>query len=92
MAKPKTDLSAALKGAVEEVPKNTTQPETSLEIIKSLSTQASRKGTVAITLHTSPEVRQQLKQIALDHQVTAQTLHAEAINLLFEKYSKPPIA
>lgn len=91
MAPAKTDLSAALKGAIEEAPTQpiTKEPTTNSE---KQSVQANRKGTVAITLHTSREVRQQLKQIALDHQVTAQELHTEAMNLLFEKYNKPPIA
>jgi hypothetical protein len=37
-------------------------------------------------------VRKQVAQIHLDHDKTQAELVAEALNLLFEKYGKPPIA
>jgi hypothetical protein len=37
-------------------------------------------------------VRKQLAQIGLDHDKTQAELAAEALNLLFEKYGKSPIA
>jgi hypothetical protein len=40
----------------------------------------------------SPECIKQFKQITLDHDTTQQDLLAEAINDLFEKYGKAPIA
>jgi len=39
-----------------------------------------------------PAVRQQLKLLAAEHDKTEQKLMAEALNLLFAKYSKPTIA
>jgi len=54
--------------------------------------QPSRRGKVAITQWVDPAVRKQLAQLALDHDKSQATLSAEALNLLFEKYGKSPIA
>lgn len=51
-----------------------------------------REGTVAITAHLPPGVRQQLKAIALEQGTTVQNLVAEALNDLFAKHGKPEIA
>jgi len=45
-----------------------------------------------ISGHFDPAVSRQLKQLALDEETTVQALLAEALNALFEKYGKPPIA
>jgi hypothetical protein len=52
----------------------------------------SRHGKVAITQWVDPAVRKQLAQLGLDHDKTQAELAAEALNLLFEKYGKSPIA
>ena len=52
----------------------------------------SRKGKLAITGSYDPEVRQQLKRIAVDNNTTIQKLVCEALNDLFIKYHKSPIA
>lgn len=49
-------------------------------------------GKKAMTLYFKPEVSKQLKQIALDEDITLHELMREAINDLFEKRRKPPIA
>jgi hypothetical protein len=54
--------------------------------------QGSRRGKVAITQWVDPVVRKQLAQLALDQDRSQGELVAEAINLLFEKYGKSPIA
>jgi hypothetical protein len=54
--------------------------------------QGSRRGKVAITQWVDPAVRKQLAQLGLDHDKTQAELAAEALNLLFEKYGKSPIA
>lgn len=54
--------------------------------------QRSRRGKVAITQWVDPAVRKQLAQLALDHDKSQAVLGAEALNLLFEKYGKSPIA
>ena len=48
-----------------------------------------RKGQ---TLRLSPEAWTQLKYMAFDNSKTAHTLLVEAVNDLFTKYGKPPIA
>jgi hypothetical protein len=52
----------------------------------------SRLGKKAIGGFFDPAVSRQLKQIGIDHDKTGQDLLAEALNGLFQKYGKPPIA
>jgi hypothetical protein len=52
----------------------------------------SRQGKKAITGHFDPVVSRQLKHLALERDTTVQALLAEALNALFEKYGKKPIA
>ena len=54
--------------------------------------QRSRIGKVSIGVWVDPAVRKQLGQIALDTDRDQSDLMAEALNLLFERYGKPPIA
>lgn len=54
--------------------------------------QPGRVGTKAITGHFPPDVRQQLKGLAVERDDTVQNLLAEALNDLFVKYGKPEIA
>lgn len=51
-----------------------------------------RLGKKVIAGHFDPAVSKQLKQIALDQDTTVQNLLAEALNDLFEKYTKRQIA
>jgi hypothetical protein len=50
------------------------------------------KGSKPITVHFKPEVRDQLKLIALEQRKPMQYIIAEAYNDLFAKYGKPEIA
>lgn len=52
----------------------------------------SRRGKKAIAGHFDPAVARQLKQLALDHDATVQSLLTEALNDLFEKYGVQSIA
>ena len=52
----------------------------------------SRQGKKAVTGHFDPAVSRQLKQLALDRDTTVQSLLTEALNILFEKYGRNPIA
>lgn len=52
----------------------------------------SRQGKKAITGFFDHAVARQLKQIALDEETTGQALLAEALNDLFKKYKRKPIA
>lgn len=53
---------------------------------------ASRVGKKTIAAHFDPAVSKQLKQIGLEHDRSTQELLREAINDLFTKYGKAPIA
>ena len=52
----------------------------------------SREGKKTVAGHFDPAVSRQLRQIALDENRTVQELLREALNDLFAKRSKPPIA
>lgn len=52
----------------------------------------SRQGKKAITGHFDPAVSKQLKQIGLEQDKSIQDLLAEALNDLFTKYGRSPIA
>lgn len=52
----------------------------------------SRQQTKLIGGHFDPAVSRQLKQLALDQNSTVQALLAEALNDLFIKHGKKPIA
>lgn len=89
-------LSAALNEASGK-----TQPEvkteSELESGKLLTVTTSvippsRQGKKAITGHFDPAVSRQLKQIALDNGTSIQALLAEAMNDLFVKHKRNPIA
>lgn len=54
--------------------------------------QPSRVGKVPVQGYFAPEVRKQLKAIAVDQDKTAQQLVGEALNLLFAQYGRPEIA
>lgn len=51
-----------------------------------------RAGTKPITVHYPPDVRRQIKALAIERDTTVQDLIAEAFNDLFVKYGKPEIA
>lgn len=53
---------------------------------------ASRRGLKVISGHFDPAVSRQLRQLALERDDTVQGLLAEAINDLFVKYHRNPIA
>jgi hypothetical protein len=52
----------------------------------------SREGKIAVTGFYDPDVRMQLKILAAEQKTTIQDLVTEALNGLFERYGKPPIA
>jgi hypothetical protein len=54
--------------------------------------QRGREGKVSITQWVDPIVRKQVAQIALDVDKDQYELINEALNLLFEKYGRSPIA
>lgn len=52
----------------------------------------SRKGKVVISGYFDPAVRQQLAILAIKQNRSQAALMADALNLLFEQHSEPPIA
>jgi antitoxin-like ribbon-helix-helix protein len=54
--------------------------------------QKGREGKVSITQWVDPVVRKQIAQIALDVDKDQYELVNEALNLLFEKYGRSPVA
>jgi hypothetical protein len=52
----------------------------------------SRKGKVVISGYFDPAVRQQLAILAIKQNRSQAALMADALNMLFEKHSEPPIA
>ena len=68
------------------------QPVASSAEPVSLSRQASRIGKVSICGFFAPEVRRQLRRLAVDTDTTMQELLAEALNDLFAKRGLPEIA
>jgi hypothetical protein len=98
-----TSLAAALQGfdrapapppiAVEPVARSPRQVRKGQGTALSSSVQApSRIGKKAIIGYFDPGVSKQLKQLALDKDVTIQDLLSEALNELFQKHKKPTIA
>jgi hypothetical protein len=52
----------------------------------------SRVGKKTVAAHFDPAVSKQLKHLGLERDTSTQALLREAINDLFAKYGKPPIA
>ena len=70
-----------------------TKIETTSEPAKKSNLQKpSRAGTLAITGHFPPEVRNQLKILAIEQGRTMEDMLAESLNMLFAMYEKPELA
>ena len=52
----------------------------------------SRQGKKMISGHFDKDVHRQLKMLALERDTSIQNLLSEALNALFERNNKPPIA
>jgi hypothetical protein len=68
------------------------KPSEPVSATPSRTVQRSRVGKVSIGVWVDPAVRKQLAQIALDTDQDQSDLLAEGLNLMFERYGKPPIA
>ena len=53
---------------------------------------ASRQGKKMISGHFDKDVHRQLKMLAIERDTSIQDLLSEALNALFERNDKPPIA
>ncbi|RUS93922.1 hypothetical protein DSM106972_095210 [Dulcicalothrix desertica PCC 7102] len=92
----KPNLAAALNDASKKP--NRSQVSKKIEPLENSDNDAndkippSRRGKKAITVHFDPAACKQLKQLAMDEETSIQALMTEALNDLFEKYGKNPIA
>jgi hypothetical protein len=57
-----------------------------------LTARPDRVGRVAIPFWATAAARRQLRMLAAEHDTTQQALLTEALNDLFRKHEKPPIA
>ncbi len=91
MTTKKPSLSAALHEAIGRKP---TREADALPVSmpEAKPTATSRLGLKVISGHFDPAVSRQFRQLALDRDSTVQALLAEAINDLFIKYNRNPIA
>ena len=84
-------LQTATRGA-EAVP-GAQAAKTAPATVTAIGSRApSRIGKKTIAAHFDPAVSKQLKQLGLERDSSTQALLREAINDLFAKYGKPPIA
>jgi hypothetical protein len=94
-----TTKKPSLAAALHEASGRVSQPTPVVEVdirtdnaAKAATVPPSRTGKRIVSGHFDPVVARQLKQIALDYDTTVQALLAEALNDLFTKYGKAPIA
>jgi hypothetical protein len=85
----KPDLASALADAGGST-RRKAPPQESPE--QKTAQQAGRQGTRPITVHFPKNVRDQLKILAIQQDMTLHNLIAEAFNDLFAKYGHPEIA
>lgn len=93
MAGPKTDLKDALQqsgGKLSVSPKPEVEINGSAPMERQQS--PSRVGKKPVTVYYGKEAHLQLKILAAEEDTTIQELHEEALNDLFVKRDKPPIA
>jgi len=93
MAGPKTDLKDALQQSggkltppKPEVKQNGSEPATERQ------QSSSRVGKKPVTVYYGKEAHLQLKILAAEMDTSIQELHVAALNALFVKHDKPPIA
>ena len=93
MAGPKTDLKAALQQSGGQLPPP--EPEVKQNGSESPSEKQqspSRIGKKPVTVYYGKEAHLQLKILAAEMDTSIQELHVDALNALFVKNGKPPIA
>ncbi|MDE0686437.1 MAG: hypothetical protein OXI63_26220 [Candidatus Poribacteria bacterium] len=92
MAGPKTDLKDALQQSGGKL--SPTEPEAKEKAPPPVGRQQSlsRVGKKPVTVYYGKEAHLQLKILAAEQDTTIQELHKDALNALFVKHGKPPIA
>ena len=92
MSGPKTDLKDALQqsGGKLPIPEPEVKENGSAPVDRQQS--PSRVGKKPVTVYYGKEAHLQLKILAAEMETTLQELHEDALNALFVKHGKPPIA
>ncbi|MCY3743650.1 MAG: hypothetical protein OXH00_21765 [Candidatus Poribacteria bacterium] len=90
MAGPKTDLKDALEQSGGKLPVPESKKNRSVPVERQQS--PSRAGKKPVTVHYDKNAHLQLKILAAEKETSIQALHEEALNDLFVKNGKPPIA
>ena len=92
----RTNLAQALQNATrstESAPvPPAASPPPSAEMPRFVARTPSRVGKKTVAAHFDPAVSRQLKEIGIPRDRSTQDLLREALNDLFTKYGKPPIA
>lgn len=90
----RANLAAALQTATRGGEAPAAQPvnPTTATVTSIGSRVPSRVGKKTVAAHFDPAVSKQLKHLGLERDSSTQTLLREAINDLFTKYGRPPIA
>ena len=91
MAKKRPGLTDALHRAAEPEPLSAAESSAVEESTKQPIPPA-RQGKKVVAGYFDPVVSKQLKLLALERNTSVQALIGEALNLLFERHGKPPIA
>ena len=93
MKKPRTNLKQALERNNGQVPQSEPEKVEYVETGRSKShVSPSRQGKKPVIAYFDKDAHHQLKLLALEKDTSIQDLVAEALNLLFNVYDKPPIA
>lgn len=90
----RANLAAALQTATRgnEAPPSQSSNPSSATVTTIGARVPSRVGKKTVAAHFDPAVSKQLKHLGLERDSSTQALLREAINDLFAKYGKPPIA
>ena len=92
MSGPKTDLKDALQQSGGKVPTPEPEVKENGSVPVDHQQSPSRVGKKPVTVYYGKEAHLQLKILAAENETTIQGLHEDALNALFVKHGKPPIA
>lgn len=92
MAGPKTDLKEALQQSGGKLPPAEPEIKENGSAPVNRQQSPSRVGKKPVTVYYGKEAHLQLKILAAEKETTLQGLHEDALNALFVKHGKPPIA
>lgn len=92
MSGPKTDLRDALQQSGGKLPPSEPAVKEKGTAPAGRQQSPSRVGKKPVTVYYGKEAHLQLKILAAENDTTIQELHEDALNALFVKHGKPPIA